>query len=879
MTGAAVSREVLPNGLTILVDQDRSAPVVAINLWVRAGYFDEEDSETGISHVIEHMFFKGTPDRPRPDQIATEIKALGGELNAGTYYDSTHYYVVLPAENLRKGLEIQADALMHPLVDAAELQREIEAVIQEGRRKLDSAGAYAVEMMYAEAFGAHRIRRWRIGAEDLLRSMTRDQLLSYYASHYVPCRVILSIVGDVTPAEAIECAHVYLGGMPPGEGKPLGSPPEPPQVRFRRRRFQGDIKRAQTVLGYHTAPALSDDDFALRILGHVLGAGRSSRLYQSVKERAGLVDFIGASVESFRDIGILTVSAENDPAHSRAVVRAIQSEIERLRYEPPSTAEIERARAAIDFRYHQGRSEVLGRSSILAYYEALGGYALAEEAVRRLSEVTAEDVRRVASTYLSLDNATLLEYLPEGAPGDALDAAALADDLRRIEAAPALPDPAETRPAGPTAVGAVPSPPRVTRLGASDSVTRHRFETGPVLLHEARHELPIVTFSLGFRGGRSGEGRDHAGITRLMQSVMVKGSAMRDARRVAHDIEALGSAIERIVDEDYFGFSISLLSRFARKGLEILMDVVRRPAFRHEEIERERTLQLAAQETVKDQSLPYTFQLFRQAAFGSHPYALPSFGVRAPVQAMKREDLVKWHRQTVRPASMVLAVVGDIVEAEAIEMAGAALADWIQEGHGGKDPGQLIPWGASEVVETRRRRQTAQVIGFPTPGLLTPERWPLDLIQAITSGLGGRFFEEVRGKRGLAYAVHAFNYHRVSGGAFAVYLATSPAQEAEARRVLFQEIARLRREGPRSEEVERAGRFLKGAHAIALQGSTARGYCYLDAELRGLGVEAVQEYPERVAGIGFEEIQEAIWRYLDPDHCALGILRASTAGP
>jgi len=872
-----VVKEILPNGLTVLVDRETTSPVVAINLWVRAGYFDETDDEIGISHVIEHMFFKGTPDRPRPDQIATEIKGLGGELNAGTYYDSTHYYVVLPRENFRRGLEIQGDALMHPQIDGEELAREIEAVIQEGRRKLDTPEAYAVEMMYREAFEAHRIRRWRIGTEEALRAQGRDLLLSYYRAHYVPGRIILSIAGDVEPAEAIEAAHIYLGGMPASEGAPLGSPPEPPQTRFKHKRLKGDIKRAQMVLGYHTPPVLSDDDVALRILGNVLGAGRASRLFQAVKERARLVDGIGVSVEAFRDIGMLTVMAENEAKHGAAAVLAIQAEIERLRREPPSSAEIERARAAIEYRYHQSRADVLGRTSIHAYYESLGGYALADAMVERLSRVEPADVRRVAEQYLGLDNATLVEYLPEEAAGVLPEPEVFAQSLRRTAPA-AAPDVREASRAAAAPIAPATAP-RVARIGGREAVTRHRFDSGQVLLHEERRDLPLVTFCIGFRGGRSGEGRENSGITRLMQSVMVKGTPGRDGQRVAFEIEALGSSIDRFIDEDYFGVSISILSRYAAKGLGILMDLVRHPAFRHEEIERERTPQLSAQETVKDQSMPYSFQLFRQAAFGSHPYALPSFGLQAPVQSLKREELVKWHRQTVRPASMVFTVVGDLGEQETIDLVGASLADWIQEGHGGKDPGQLIAWGASEVVESRRRKQTAQVIGFPTPGLQTPERFPLDLVQAITSGLGGRFFEEVRGKRGLAYAVHAFNYNRVAGGAFAIYMATSPHHESEARKVLFQEIGRLRREGPRQDEVERAGRFMRGGHVIAMQGNGSRAYRYLDAEVRGLGFEAIQEYPERIATVGLEEIQDAIWRYLDPDHCAIGILRGDETTP
>jgi zinc protease len=873
-----VSKEVLPNGLTVLVGEDHASPVVAVNLWVRAGYFDEEDRETGISHVIEHMFFKGTPDRPRPDQIATEIKSLGGELNAGTYYDSTNYYVVLPSENFRKGLEILADALMHPLFDGDELKREIEAVIQEGRRKIDTPGAFALEMMFREAFSAHRIRRWRIGGEQELRSLTREDLETYYRSHYVAGRIILSVVGHVQAKEAFEAAHVYLGGVIAQPGATLGSPPEPAQERFKHGRLKGDIKRSYVVLGFHTPAVLTDDDLALRILSFVLGGGHASRLYQSVKEGARLVDSIGSSLDSFRDIGVLTVMSEGESKNSLPAARAIQAEIERLRREPPSSQEMDRARSAIEYRYHQSRSDMLGQSSILAYYEALGGHHLAEELVERLRQVTPADVLRVARSYLTLENATLVEYLPEtaGAHAAAVDPRDLANDLKRIAAAAAPEEPVVPRAA---AMPPRNTAPRVTRADESRGVSRHRFDSGPVLLHERRLGLPLATLCVAFRGGRSGEGRENSGVTRLMQAAMLKGSTTRDARQVALEMESLGSGIDRMIDEDYFGFAISILSKHLRRGLEVLMDLVRRPAFRHEEIDKERTLQLAAQESIKDQSLPYTFQLFRQAAFGSHPYALPSFGLMVPVQSTKRENLVRWHRAAVRPAAMIVSLVGDVEEQEAVDMIGSAIADWVQEGHGEIDPGQLVAWGAAEVVESRRRQQTAQVIGFPTPGLQTPERYPLDIVQAVTSGLGGRFFEEVRGKRGLAYAVHAFNYQKVAGGAFAVYLATSPKNEVEARRVLFQEIARLRHEGPRGEEVERAVSYVRGSHLVSMQGNAQRAFRYADAEVRGAGVETVQAYPERIASVGQDDVQDAIWRYLDPDHCALGILRGESVNP
>jgi zinc protease len=870
-------KKVLPNGLIVLVTETNASPVVAINLWVRAGYFDEDEREIGISHVIEHMFFKGTVERPRPDQIAVEIKGLGGDLNAGTYYDSTNYYVVLPAANFRKGLEIQADALMHPSFDAGELGREIEAVLQEARRKIDTPSAYAMEMMYAEAFRTHRIRRWRIGTEEGLRAMTRDDLLAYYRTHYVPGRVILSIVGDVDAPQAIEAAHLYLGGMEAAEGASLGSPAESPERAFRYRRLTGDIARSHLVVGFHAAPALSDDDMALRILAHLLGSGRSSRLYQAVKEREGLVDSIGMGLQSFQDIGVMAVVAGCDPGKARGALGAIQAELEGLRREPPTAGEIERARTAIEFQHHQSRSEVLGQSAILAYYEAMGGFALADEVVERLRRVSAKDVRKAAEKYLAIDGATILEYVPDGAKVDEIDPAALNDELRRVD--PGAPPSVEAAARGVPAAAAPGTVPQVVPGEAAGQVSRHRFDSGPLLLLEENHDLPLVSFCVAFRGGRSGEGRDKCGITRLMQSSMVKGTPRREADQLAIEVDVLGTSIERLIDEDYFGFAMTVLSKHARHAFEILMDVVRHPAFRHEEIDKERRLMLTAQEAIKDQSLPYTFQLFRRAAFGSHPYALPTFGLEAPVQALKREDLVKWHRHSVLPTAMVISAVGDITAEDAVDLVGTGIAEWSHEGRGGKDPGQVLAWGAAEAIESRRRQQTAQIVGFPTPGLLSPERFALDLVQAITSGLGGRFFEEVRGKRGLAYAVHAFNYHRVSGGAFAVYLATSPGDEAEARKVLFREIAHLRQDGPRREEIERAVRYLHGRHSIALQGNVSRAVRYVDAEVRGPGVEGVLDYPERIAAVGGEDVSDAIWRYLDPDHCAMGVLRGEPQKP
>src|ERR687883_1025787 len=197
----SVHRTVLPNGLTVLLRRDGSAPVVAIVTYVNAGYFDETDDVVGIAHVLEHMYFKGTPTRG-PGEIAKETKASGGYLNAHTIYDHTSYYAVLPASGFARGLEVQADAYANSLIDADELARELEVIIQEARRKADNPSAVATETMYELLHDRHRIRRWRIGREPGLRALTREALLRFYRNFYHPGNTVLSIVGAVDADDA-----------------------------------------------------------------------------------------------------------------------------------------------------------------------------------------------------------------------------------------------------------------------------------------------------------------------------------------------------------------------------------------------------------------------------------------------------------------------------------------------------------------------------------------------------------------------------------------------------------------------------------------------------------------------------------------------------
>src|SRR6476659_10546536 len=203
------TKVILQNGLTVIIREQQAVPLASVTTFVKAGYFGENDRISGISHVIEHMFFKGTSKRP-VGEIARQTQALGGYLNASTYYDRTVYHTEVPAENLKQALEIQADALLNSTHDAGELKKEIEVVLQENNRKLDNPPAVASEKLYSTAFQQHRMKRWRIGTPEGLRALTRDDIVAYVKKYYRPSNIILSIAGQVDIEQTIsEVVKLY----------------------------------------------------------------------------------------------------------------------------------------------------------------------------------------------------------------------------------------------------------------------------------------------------------------------------------------------------------------------------------------------------------------------------------------------------------------------------------------------------------------------------------------------------------------------------------------------------------------------------------------------------------------------------------------------
>lgn len=862
---ASVQRRTLANGLRVLVRRDATAPVVAIVTYVDAGYFDETDDVVGIAHVLEHMYFKGTPSRG-VGEIARQTKAVGGYLNAATIYDHTLYYAVVPSTGFLPALDIQCDAYRHSLIDAEELGRELEVIIQEAKRKADNPSAVATETLYELLHDRHRIRRWRIGREEGLRRLGHEHLMRFYRNFYRPSTTTLVIVGDVNPESAFaEVARLY-GDIPAGEPERTPGPDEAHAPGFRYRELAGDIAQTQITLGWRAPGTLHPDTPALDVLSIVLGTGRASRLFRAVRERK-LASSVTAYDYTPRDIGVFVVHAETPPEKALEALDAIWDQLRRVRVEGVGAFEIERARRIIESRWVRRFEDMEGQANYLAEWESLGNWELGERYFERLVSVTASDVQRVAISWLPDDQCGVIVYRPERAPA----VAASADAMRaRLQHARVEPLDGATRVDHPELPSASRPP---SREAPRNGVHVYRLASGVPVLVRHRAESPIVYAGVFALGGASSEDETIGGRTLLMARTALKGTARRTAVQIAEAGELLGGSVGASIGSDLVGWTISVPAPHAAAALELLADVAQHPVFGSDALETERTIALSDLATLRDDMYRYPMRLATAAAFAGHPYGVSSLGTEASLRAQTRDDLAAWHQRHFLEASTVIVIVGP---GDPDELAAIAARHFTRVAFREATPLPEPRWPTNvvQVVEQRDKAQTALALTWPSPARTDRARFDVAMLTGVASGLGGRLFEELRDKQSLCYTVQAFASERRAAGTFSAYIATSPEKEDVARDGLLAELEKLRTELITDEELHRARTYALGSHAIRQQSGSAVMGEILDAWLFGTLAE-LDEYETRVREVTAEGIRDVASRYFDPQRRVEGIVRGT----
>jgi zinc protease len=411
----------LDNGLRVLLEEDHRSPVASIQVWYRVGSRDERVGATGVSHYLEHMMFKGTPTYG-PRIFSKLVETVGGQDNAFTSRDATAYHASVPADQVDLVLELEADRMRHLLLDPREVEAERKVVLEERRTRSedDPVGALA-ELFGAVAFLAHPYRLPVIGYVQDVERLTAADLRAWYDTYYRPNNAVLVAVGDFGAPALLEKIRLRFGEIPRGADPPQPAVLEPPQHGERRVWLRKEAQLPVVLVGYPAPNHRSGDAYALEVLSTILSGGRTSRLYRRLVHDERLALEAGGEYSRLAaDPDTFTFYATVLPGRTAEdTERALMAEVERLRTEPVSDEELQRAKNQLEAAYLFGQDSVEARAATLARHELVGGWRLRDAYLPGIRAVTGEDVRRVADRYFVPERRTTAILVPVAPPGSA----------------------------------------------------------------------------------------------------------------------------------------------------------------------------------------------------------------------------------------------------------------------------------------------------------------------------------------------------------------------------------------------------------------------------------------------------------------------------
>jgi zinc protease len=404
----------LNNGLTVIIHESHANPIVTLDVWVNTGSMNEPPEINGVSHFLEHMMFKGTRNRP-VGKVDLEIEGVGGETNAGTSKDFTHYYVTIASDYVTTGLDVLSDVIMNSTLDPQEMERERQVILEEYRRKQDSPFSLAYDLICETAYRSGPYRASVLGTTETISNLTRAQMMDYYQRYYTPDNMALVVVGDIKTETLMPQIEQYFGRY-----RRAAKPFEQLNMQTRwagtiSRVVEKDLRDTYAVLAF-PAPSIERprDTVIMDVILGILGEGRSSRLYQTLREKKKLVSGVSAGYATPKKPGLFMIFATLEGKNLDAMREATLEEIRRLRTRNVGRRELAKVKKMYTNEFYFANETTNGQSDTLGLYYTLSGSEKYERNyLREIARVTTADVRRVARDYLDPDKVVMITLRPK----------------------------------------------------------------------------------------------------------------------------------------------------------------------------------------------------------------------------------------------------------------------------------------------------------------------------------------------------------------------------------------------------------------------------------------------------------------------------------
>lgn len=599
-------------GLEITVEEIHSNPVAAVYALVKVGSAYEEDpSEAGISHVIEHMLFKGTPTR-KTGEIASEIEGAGGDLNAWTSFDETVFHMTLPSDSVLKGIDVVCDALFNSLFDSVELEREKEVIIEEIRHGENSPGHLTSDNLFRTSYGSFPYAKPIIGTKESVSAMTRDDLKKYHDKWYQPSNIHLVITGDVNFKEIIEFTEQLTHKLKPGKTNQLKIPffnPPKTTVVVNKSKFN----QAYLNIGFPVNAFDIKKTPILDLLSMILGEGESSIFQKRLKYTENLV--LDSYVWSFtpKMEGLFIAGALLSPENSLKTIRIMMEELKSV--DKITIHDLNKARTTLKSEEISQLQTVGGIARKRVYFLTINNKYLGDfEYFKAIDSVTLDDIKNAAREIASGP-----VYVSITVPEDA--ELSEKDIMKVLKSESGISN--------------------SVLIKKDRSVTR-TLSNGIRIVFIEDHSIPFLSMRAGFTGGLLCESPEISGISPMLSSLIVRGTHLQTGEELHENIESKGGTVLGFSGRSSLGVRVDILSENMRTGLKSLVECIRFPSFDMEEIATEKQRISMSLEAEKDRHSVQVSRLFEQAIYPmDHPYWLNINGSKTTTSRISRKKLLE----------------------------------------------------------------------------------------------------------------------------------------------------------------------------------------------------------------------------------------------
>lgn len=815
----------LDNGQTVVIQEVKSNPIVTIDTWIKTGSINENDENNGVSHFLEHLFFKGSTNHA-PGEFDKILETKGAITNAATSKDFTHYYVTIPSKDFDLALEMHSDMLLHPLVPRKELEKERKVVIEEIMKDANSPNTLVYDNLVNMLYSDHPYKRKVIGKADIISSIHRDEIMGYYNKYYNPSNMVTVIVGDVDANSAIEKVKSDFNSE---YKKPIKNvyPKEKILTAQQKKVAYFDTQSGYMLIGFRGTKIDDKDSYALDVLSTILGDGRSSVFYRNIKENKQLANTIGAANTGFKDDGIFYISTTFDPEKCKKLQDSIFEEIKNVQKNGVTQSQLQLAKNVIERDTYYERESISNIASEIGYtFVTTDDTKYYETYLDNVKKVTVQDVKDVANKYLGREKSAVSIVLPE--------------NCKEVKVSNIT---QKTEPA---------------KLVSENSNTqKYQLSNGATLLLTPNRVNDIIAISIFAKGG---EFIEHIpGTADLTAAVLTKGSKKYSSVEFAQTMEDNGIKIVPSAKADSFNMTVLTTKNDYEKTLELLNEIINNATLDEFEIEKAKNDELNSIKKSKDVPLNLAVDNYKALIFEGSPYSYSNNILEKNLPRVTKNDVKNYYDKVFYPQNVVISINGNVDKETTI----AELTNIFNNKKGekfdyNKHLVQSLTTEKQACSKVKDLKTDWIIIGWQTSGVLNRKDYAtLQVIDSLLgSGMSSRLFKNLRDRDGLAYQLGSQFSPHILKGSFITYIGTNPENLDYAQKRMKEEVFRLKTEFVGSKELQEAKDKLLGHYIIGQETNLDKATTIGWFEVSGRGYEFDEQYSQLINSVTESDIIE-----------------------